>query len=103
MTERVVILRKRVNSIEMLSMELSYRQFCETNNDNRKEIARMKAFLAKALKSDLTSRQKFCLCEYYLKGRMMKDIAAELKIDPSAVSRHIKRAVDKLKKRSIYY
>lgn len=74
-----------------------------THEDNRAEVVRMKAFMAKAMNAELTQRQKQCLYAYYFEGKKMKDIAQELEISASAVSRHIKRAIARLRARSIYY
>lgn len=71
--------------------------------DNRAEVVRMKAFMAKAINAELTQRQKQCLYAYYFEGKKMKDIAQELEVSTSAVSRHIKRAIARLRARSIYY
>lgn len=73
------------------------------HGDNRAEVMRMKAFMAKAIDAELTQRQKQCLYAYYFEGKKMKDIAQELEISTSAVSRHIKRALTRLRARSIYY
>ena len=65
------------------------------NNDN--DIARMKKILKRAI-GELTDRQRYCICEYYLNGKKMKDIALELNLSPSTVTRHIKFAKRNLKK-----
>lgn len=69
--------------------------FSENNND---EISRMKKILSKAIASELTDRQRFCLSEFYLKGKTMKSIAQELNLNPSTITRHIKNAERRLKK-----
>ena len=56
-----------------------------------------------ALSAELTERQRQCLTAYYFGGEKMKEIAEDLGISTSAVSRHIKRALARLRARSIYY
>ncbi len=69
---------------------------CSENNSG--EILRMKKILNKAIINELTDRQRYCICEYYLNGRSMKNIAGELSLNPSTVTRHIKSAEARLKK-----
>ncbi len=59
--------------------------------------------LCRSIKGELTELQRFCLTEYYISGKMQKDIAAELGVSPSTVNRHINRAVKKLKAIASYY
>lgn len=68
---------------------------CENNSD---EIVRMKKILKKAILNELTDRQRICLSRYYFEGKSMKEIASELKICPSTVTRHIKSAEKNLKR-----
>ncbi len=90
----------------------NYNTFCENlysfrqynkGYDNSSEILRMKNFLKKAMQSDLSPKQKICIKRYFVDNMKMKDIAAELNISSSAVSRHVKRGIENLKKRSVYY
>ena len=71
-------------------------------SSNAKDREKMKSFLYKAINCELTERQKMCVASYFLERKKMKEIASELNISPSAVSRHIQRAISTLKKRSIY-
>lgn len=97
-----MLLPKRTYSLDQLTQELSYQRFCESGNDNREEIKRMKIYISKAIKHELTQKQRYCLCEYYLHQRTMTDIANELSISQPAVTKHIKRAVEKLKRQTVY-
>lgn len=82
--------------------KLSYQ--CYTSGDtNRIDRTRMKGILSKAITSELTEQQRFCLVEYYLHGRKMKDIAVTLSVHPSTVTRHIRRATEKLRHIASYY
>ncbi len=69
---------------------------------NHAQIERMRSALLKAINTELTERQKYILTEYYFNRRTMTDIATELGITKSTVSRHISRARDRLKT-SLHY
>ncbi len=71
--------------------------------DNRREIERMKRILSRAVRSELTARQRECLTLYYLHSMKMRDIARALSISPSTVTRHIKAAKARLTKIAKYY
>ena len=49
--------------------------------------AKMMAALKKIMEGELTERQKFCILMYYGQGAKMKDIAKDLGIGISSVSR----------------
>lgn len=89
------------NFSESLYSFKKYNNGCRNNNNS--DIEKMRIFLKKALSVELTSRQKICVTSYFLENKKMWQIAQELNITTSAVSRHIKRAINTLKKRSIYY
>ena len=70
---------------------------------NRPERERMKRILTRAICCELTERQRSCLVKYYLEGMKMKDIAKEMGLSKSTVSRHISAATLKLRKVASYY
>lgn len=72
-------------------------------SDNRAELSRMRRVLARAIRYELTDRQRECLTMYYLEGMKMKDIARSLCLSDSTVSRHIASAARKLRKVAAYY
>lgn len=65
---------------------------------NKNRIRMMKEAIHKAVKEDLTERQRELIIMYYLEGKTMPEIADELKINKSTVSRTINRAVNRIKK-----
>lgn len=71
-----------------------------TNADDRKKMLNV---LNKAISAELTDQQRYCLLEHYIHGRRMKDIAKELSLHPSTVTRHIRRAKEKLRHIASYY
>ena len=64
---------------------------------NRQQLESMKNALKKAMKTELTDRQRYIITEYYFNKRTMTDIANELGITKSTVSRHISRSRERLK------
>ncbi|MBQ5397896.1 MAG: sigma-70 family RNA polymerase sigma factor [Ruminococcus sp.] len=81
---------------------LTYNVF-ESEEDNTADIIRMKELAKKAILNELTDKQRYCLCQYYITGRSMKSIAAELGVNPSTVTRHIKKATQRIKRIAAYY
>ncbi|MBR2724512.1 MAG: sigma-70 family RNA polymerase sigma factor [Ruminococcus sp.] len=79
---------------------LAYFNVAQSSNERRKK---MLSILKKALEEELTDTQRFCITEYYLRDRKMKDIAESLSVNPSTVTRHIKRAKQKLQHIASYY
>lgn len=95
--------QNKMLSLDRFTDELYALRQYNMRGDNLGDIGRMKSFMSKALKVELTERQRQCLTAYYFGGEKMKDIAEDLGISTSAVSRHIKRALTRLRARSIYY
>ena len=75
----------------------------QKGGDNRPEIERMRTILRRAIRYELTDRQRECLTLYYLEGMKMKDIARSLCLSPPTVSRHISTATRKLRHIAGYY
>ena len=81
---------------------ISYNSYVSGGN-NSAQTAKMKKLMKKAIKYELTPKQRYCLCEHYLKGRSMKNIARELNLNPSTVTRHISNAISRLQRVAKYY
>lgn len=58
--------------------------------DNRESRASKLRLLYRLIDRILTERQRFCITAYYGEGRTQAEIAQELSINVSSVSRHIK-------------
>lgn len=71
-----------------------------TNEQNRNK---MKKILSKAISCELTDLQKHCIIEHYLNSKTGKEIAKELGVNASTVSRHINAARKKLRNIASYY
>lgn len=81
---------------------IAYSMFC-SQGTNRADIERMKRILYQAIERELTDRQRMCLVMYFLEGKKMKDIGAQLGLSKSTVSRHIKAAETRLRRIAQYY
>jgi len=98
-------MRKKLLSLDQITESLfssdSYKQelFNMTDNRHRKMIDLMKNIMA----GELTERQRVCMCKYYVDAMKMVDIADELGIGVSSVSRHIKKAKNRVEKTMKYY
>ena len=63
---------------------------------NNRDLRRKASFIMRAMEVDLTNLQRYCVTEHWLNGRKQKDIAAELGVNCSTVSRHLKAAKKKM-------
>ena len=74
-------------------MALYARQMAATNSG---EHSRLKRNLLKAIREELTPRQREVLTLYYAGGKSVHEIAALLEVCPSTVFRTLKRAEKRL-------
>lgn len=66
--------------------------------DNSAQMARLKRNLVRALREDVTERQRQMLLLYYGEQLNMREIGAMLGVDKSTVSRTIKRGERRLQR-----
>lgn len=71
-----------------------------TNSESRRK---MREIISKAIVTELTDMQRICITEYYLNDKKQKEIASELGLNASTVSRHISTARRKLQNIASYY
>ena len=71
--------------------------------DNSKEISRLKRNLIRALREDVTAKQRQALLLYYAEGKNMRVIGESLGVDKSTVSRTINRALSRLRELADVY
>lgn len=64
--------------------------------DNSAQITRLKRNLAKALKQDVTPKQRQYLLLYYGQGMNLREISEQLGVHKSTVSRTMKRGRQRL-------
>lgn len=69
-----------------------------TAEDNSAQITQVKRNLNRALREDVTPRQRQTLLLYYGEGLNMREIGDRLGIDKSTVSRTIKRGEARLRR-----
>ena len=70
--------------------------------DNQERLAELQAALAKALREEVTDRQRQVLFLYYVQGLNMRQIAEALGIERSTVSRTLKRGEERIRRRMRY-
>lgn len=73
------------------------RQISEQST-NTQELSRLKRNLIRALREDVTDRQREVLRLYYAERKNMREIGELLGVDKSTVSRTIKRGEQRLKR-----
>ena len=66
--------------------------------DNSNEVSRLKRNLIRALREDVTPKQRQVLLLYYSEGLNMREIGEQLGVDKSTVSRTIKRGEHRLRR-----
>ena len=70
----------------------------QMSEDNSAEMTRLKRNLVRALREDVTDRQRQALTMYYVQGFNMREIGESLGVDRSTVSRTIKRGERRLQR-----
>lgn len=75
-----------------------YARAISEQNTNTETMSRVKRNLIRALREDVTPKQRTALLLYYGEGLNMREIGARLGVDKSTVSRNIKRGEDRLRR-----
>lgn len=83
--------------------KLLFMNYLADGSTNANERNHMKHILSKAILSELTDKQRVCIIEHYLNEKKQKDIAYELGLNVSTVSRHINAGKRKLRNIASYY
>ena len=66
--------------------------------DNRQRLDRLVRYLPIAIEEELTPRQQQLLRMFYYDGKSVSDIARELAVNKSTVTRTLQRAQERLRK-----
>lgn len=82
---------------------LQFENYLNNGSTNENSRIKMKNILSKAICDELTERQRICITQYFLHGKKEKEIAKELSLNPSTVSRHIATAKKRLRRIASYY
>ena len=88
---------------DLNTSKLSYINYLCKGASNKSNIDKMRKVLSKAIIDELTEKQRFCIIEHCLNEKKEKDIAYELGVNPSTVSRHISSAKKRLQNIASYY
>ena len=67
-------------------------------SDNSAQLDRVKRNLVRALREDVTEKQRQALLLYYAEGLNMREIGEQLGVDKSTISRTIKRGERRLQR-----
>lgn len=70
--------------------------------DNQERLAEIQEALGKALREEVTHRQRQVLFLYYSQGLNMRQIAEALGVERSTVSRTLKRGEERIRRRMRY-
>lgn len=89
------------NFTESLASVYKYKADAFDGEDTK--YKKMMYSLKNIVKGELTERQRLCLWLYYGKMMKMREIAGELGICVSSVSRHIKKGKSRIEKTMKYY
>lgn len=69
---------------------------CFQGQTNRREREEYRRFLYRAIKTQLTHRQTQVILLYYFEGKNITEIAQELGLNKSTVSRTLRRSLNRL-------
>lgn len=69
---------------------------CFQDQTNRREREEYRRFLYRAIKTQLTHRQTQVMLLYYFEGKNITEIAQELGLNKSTVSRTLRRSLNRL-------
>lgn len=87
---------KNLKSEFLIDKDAMIKYISELYGDNSEFIKDFKIAFFKAMKELLTKKQYDAIIEHYINGRKQKEIAEEWGVCPSVISRHIKKARNKL-------
>lgn len=90
-------LRNTVNLSDYIDSLVSYNVFLnEDAHCNSEQINKVKEMLEESINTLLTEKQRKCVVRHYFEGVTMKDIAKEMGVCPSTVTRTIQLAKKRL-------
>lgn len=70
----------------------------EEGEANSEQLARLAAHLPQAIELELTERQRQMVIMYFYENKNTSQIARELQLNPSTVSRTLRRAAQRLQR-----
>ena len=96
------MLTKILTLNEELDKNVSYTSYSVSKTQKSEMLKRMESILKKAVRAELTERQRKCITYYYYDNKTVRDIAELLGIRPTTVYKHLNCARKVLKKCAIY-
>lgn len=94
-------MRKPVLSLELFGDRLQLADRIPGSSDEARHQAVLRV-LRRAMEGELTQRQRQCLELYYFQGLTQEEAACKLGVTAATVSRHIKRARERLQQVLVY-
>ena len=95
--------RHELSLSEMGEYKISYGIFRSSGASNTQAIEKMRKLAHSVMDTELTALQRYCVTEYVMNGTKQKDIAWELGLSRSTVSRHITAGMKKLRNAAKYH
>lgn len=74
-----------------------------SGSTNAADLRRRLDIVYRAMKNELTPLQFAALKEYYVQGKKMREIAEDMGVHPSTITRRIQRAKEKITHITSYY
>lgn len=87
-------MRHRVLSLDLFGDRLEVEQRTKDEHDPERE--RMLKTLRSVMDGELTERQKECIRLCFFEGKSMKETAELLGVTPPTVSKHVKKACERI-------
>ncbi len=94
-------MRRPVLSLELLGDRLQLPDRVPGGSDEARHRAVLRV-LRRAMEGELTQRQRQCLDLYYFQGLTQEETGRRLGVTAATVSRHIKRARERLQQVLVY-
>lgn len=82
-------------SLEIFGEKAARMQFSSAG-DNKAYLAHLKDLLRRAIEEELTECQRLAVCGFYYDAKSVTQLADELGVNKSTVSRNLKRGKEKL-------
>lgn len=92
----MILLRNQVHLNEDFENILSYNIYNQSGFSNSENLSKVKTMLTKGIENLLTEKQRKCIVMHYFEKKPMKQIAKELGVCPSTVTRTIQLAKKRL-------
>jgi RNA polymerase sigma factor (sigma-70 family) len=89
-------LRKIIHLNDSFEENPSLEIFLDSGLTNHREVDKARYMLDNAIETMLTEKQKRCVKMHYYQEKSMRDIAKELGVNPSTVTRTIQSAKKRL-------